>query len=143
MSAHGVGNLHIINGIIDKIVYLNILKNNLKQSAVKMGLSDSFKFYQDNDPRHKSYIVREWLLYNCANVIETPAQSSDLNLIENLWHELDKRIRKHTISNKEVLISKLKHEWSNISAEYTKKLVDSVPKRLQSVIKNKGLHTKY
>ncbi|OAD53483.1 hypothetical protein WN48_09966 [Eufriesea mexicana] len=41
---------------ISQIVYLNILKENLKQSTKVlwvMGILDNFHFYQDNDPKHK------------------------------------------------------------------------------------------
>ena len=37
-----------------------ILKTNFKQSAEKMGIKDTFKLYQDNDPKHKAYKVRTW-----------------------------------------------------------------------------------
>ena len=73
MSATGVGNLVFIDGIMDKIYYLNLLKENLKSSATKMGLDTSFQFYQDNDPKHKSRVVKEWLLYNCPKLIKTPS----------------------------------------------------------------------
>lgn len=32
-------------------------------------------FYQDNNPKHKYYICRTWLLYNCTKAIDTPAHS--------------------------------------------------------------------
>lgn len=143
MSAHGTGNLQVIEGIMDKRAYLDILKKNLKASAEKMGLLDRFKFYQDNDPKHKSYLVQEWLLDNCPKVLQTPAQSPDCNPIENLWHELAVRLRRHTISNKQLLISKLHEEWAKIPPNYTRKLVESMPKRLRDIINRRGLHTKY
>lgn len=143
MSAAGVGNLVFIEGNMDKTLYLNILKDNLKQSAEKLGIGNTFQFYQDNDPKHKSYLVREWLLYNCPKVIETPPQSPDLNPIENLWNELDIRIRKHPIKNKAQLKEKLLEEWRNIQEDATANLVKSMPKRLASVIKQKGYPTKY
>lgn len=143
MSAKGVGNLVFIDGIMDQNVYLNILKQNLKQSACKMGLDQGYKFYQDNDPKHKALKVRTWLLYNCSKVIDTPPQSPDINPIENLWEYLDKKVRNHHISNKNDLKKCLMEEWTNIPPEYTKKLVDSIPKRLKAVITSKGYHTKY
>ncbi|GBM51833.1 hypothetical protein AVEN_25520-1 [Araneus ventricosus] len=51
MSAVGVGNLHFIDGMMDKYMYLDILKQNLKQSAEKMGILPHYKLYQDNDPK--------------------------------------------------------------------------------------------
>ena len=38
MSAKGPGNLYFIEGIMDQNMYLDILKQNLKQSAEKFGL---------------------------------------------------------------------------------------------------------
>ena len=32
-----------------------------------------YKCYQDNDSKHKSYLYKSWLLYNCTEVIDTPA----------------------------------------------------------------------
>ncbi len=51
--------------------YINILKQNLLSSADKLGIHFTLKFYQDNDPKHKAYKTREWLLYNCPCVDPT------------------------------------------------------------------------
>lgn len=93
MSAAGPGNLCIIEGNMDHKMYLEILKNNLKESARKLGIVDNFYYYQDNDPKHKAQNVKMWLLYNCPHVLETPAQSPDLNPIEHLWAHLEDRLK--------------------------------------------------
>ncbi|KAH8245626.1 hypothetical protein KR032_001767, partial [Drosophila birchii] len=54
MAASRVGYLVFIEGNMDKHMYLKILKDNLEDSAMKLGLEDNFRFYQDNDPKHKS-----------------------------------------------------------------------------------------
>jgi len=56
ISSKGVGELVFIDGILDKNKYLSILKDNLIKSA-NMNIRGSFKFYQDNDLKHKSQIV--------------------------------------------------------------------------------------
>lgn len=81
-----------IEGNIDKNVNLDLLKGNLVQSAEKLGFKDSFRFNQDNDPKHTSEIVKTWLFWNCPHVMQTPGQSPDLNVIENLWSMLEKNI---------------------------------------------------
>ena len=63
-----------------------------------MGIKDTFKLYQDNDPKHKTYKVRSWLLYNYPKVIEPPPQSSGMNPIKNLWNEFDRRVRQQPVS---------------------------------------------
>ena len=70
MSAKGPGNLYFIEGIMDQNMYLDILKQNLKQSAEKFRLQRSFKFYQDNDPKHKAKRIKNWLLYNCPKELK-------------------------------------------------------------------------
>ncbi|XP_039969441.1 uncharacterized protein LOC120781305 [Bactrocera tryoni] len=111
--------------------------------AEDLGIKDDFRFYQDNDPKHTSGIVQTWLIYNCPHVMKPPAQSPDLNVIENLWSILDTNIRKRQISNKNDLKVALMEEWAKIPPETTKKLVESMPKRLKMVIDEKGGHTKY
>nr|KAF7392470.1 hypothetical protein H0235_017469 [Vespula pensylvanica] len=66
-----VAELLFTDGILDKNKYLDILKENLTESAVKMAISDSYKFYQDNDPKHESRNVQEYLLYNCLKILDT------------------------------------------------------------------------
>lgn len=53
MPAVGVGDLVIIEGIVNQHVYLDIL-NHLESSVAKMGILDTFRFYQNNDPKYKS-----------------------------------------------------------------------------------------
>ena len=66
----------------------------MKQSAEKMGIKDTFRLYHDNDPKQKAYKVRSWLHYYCAKVIEPPTQPPDMNSLENLWNELERRVSK-------------------------------------------------
>lgn len=142
-SAQGVGSLVFIEGNMDGPTYRDILKQNLRQSALKLGILDSFYFYQDNDPKHKARDTQEWLLYNCPHVMETPPQSPDCNPIENLWEYLDRKIRERPVSSIANLKIRLQEEWKRIPGEYLQKLVLSMPRRLEAVIKAKGLHTKY
>lgn len=143
MAASGVGQLQFIESTMDKWGYLNILKHNLKQSAEQLNLSTTFWFQQDNDPKHTSEVVRLWLLYNAPRQLKTPPQSPDLNPIEHLWDLLEKRIRQHTITSKEILRNVMQAEWAKITVEDTEKLVNSMPNRLSEVLKHRGYPTKY
>lgn len=143
MSSRGVGKLVIIEGIMDKYLYLNILKENLKESANLLGIGNGFYFQQDNDPKHTAYVVRQWIAFNTPHILPTPPQSPDLNPIEHLWDELERRVRQHIITSKTQLKSVLLEEWQNISTDLTQKLVASMPHRLSAVLKSRGYPTKY
>lgn len=143
MAASGVGNLVFIDGTMDQYVYLDILKRNLKVSAEKLGLNTDYHFQQDNDPKHTAYNVRLWILYNAPHTLQTPPQSPDMNPIEHLWDELERRIRKHHISSKAQLKEVIVQECGKIDAAVTRKLVQSMQDRLKAVIRSKGMNTRY
>ena len=60
MSSSGVRNLHFIDGIMNKVIYKDILMQNLKQSAQKMEFQGSYTF-QHNDPKHTAQF-KTWLI---------------------------------------------------------------------------------
>lgn len=151
ISSKGVGVIRILDEIMTKEVYLDILKNELTASIKKFGFIDpvnpnkfNYKYYQDNDSKHKSYLCKSRLLYNCSKVIDTPAQSPDINPIENLWVHLKQKVGKRSPTNKNELIKFIKEEWEKIPLEYDiLKLIQSMRRCLQSVIDAQGGHTKY
>lgn len=49
---------------------LKILKDNLLQCVEKLGIHQDFRYYQDNEPKHKSAIVKTWLIWNCPQLME-------------------------------------------------------------------------
>jgi hypothetical protein len=74
-----------------------------------------------------------------------PANSSDLNPIENLWHVLRSNIRKRRYQprNKKELVTALKEEWVKLDTRIVNALIDSMPRRMQAVIDANGGVTKY
>jgi transposase len=74
-----------------------------------------------------------------------PSSSPDLNPIENLWHILRMNVRKRRVQprNKQALIEALQEEWEKLDIEMVNYYCDSMPRRLQAVIKAKGGSTKY
>ncbi|GFV81217.1 calpain-A [Trichonephila clavipes] len=58
MASNGVGNLVFTDGILDHKLYIDILNNNLKESAKKLGLDGNFIFQQENDPKHTARNVK-------------------------------------------------------------------------------------
>ncbi|GFV82922.1 transposable element Tcb1 transposase [Trichonephila clavipes] len=143
MAANGVGRLTFIDSTLNHIGYINILKENLKQSAQDLNLGDDLWFQQVNDPKYTAHNVKRWLLYNIKNQLRSPPQSPDLNPIEHLWDILERKIRQHHITSKGMLKRVIVTEWNTISSEDTSKLVRSMPKRLTEVLRRKGYPTNY
>ena len=65
--------------------------------------------------------------------------------IENIWDELERRIRKRIPlpKNETELFNLLQEEWSNIDESVYKNLVESMERRVQAVVKAKGHPTRY
>ncbi|GFT44961.1 transposable element Tc1 transposase [Trichonephila clavipes] len=96
-----------------------------------------------HDPKHTAIVTKTWLLYHAPRRLETPPQSPDLNPIENLWMHLDTEVRGKNVTSKENIKEKLQEVWNSIDTEIPKKLIESMPRRLEAVIKANGLFTKY
>ena len=85
----------------------------------------------------------EFLKENKITFLDWPPQSPDLNPIENIWHYVKDRLRKKKITSKENLWEEIKKEWKLVTPSLCKKLVEGIPKRLNSVLLQKGNSTKY
>ena len=64
-----------------------------------MVLSSDFVFQHDNDPKHTSKVVQNYLSRKRIPVLPWPAQSPDMNPIENLRQYLDNHIPKSDRKN--------------------------------------------
>ena len=102
-------------------------------------------FQDDNATCHRARSIRSWKESKSINSLEWPPQSPDLNPIEHLWDELERRTRKNKFrpKNKSELFAVLKREWGQIQSDVINKLVDSMPQRVKAVLKSKGGPTPY
>jgi hypothetical protein len=87
----GLGYCYIFNENMDGKLLKKILGTHLKESAelhFEQDPPELWRLLQDNDPKHKSVLVRNWLFNNGISMLDFPAYSPDLNPIENLWNDL-------------------------------------------------------
>lgn len=124
-------------------MYREILDQNLLQSVKKLKMDKDWVFQLDNDPKHKSSIVTIWLNRNHIEQLVWPSFSPDMNPIEHLWDEIERRMKKEQPKNENELKESLTRVWKGVEEEVLKKLVDSALNRLNEVIRMKGYATRY
>ncbi len=93
-AASNVGNLVFIDGHMTPMMYVNILRANLKISARKLGLEDCFHFQLEDNPKHTVLCTCKFLLYNAPCKLLTPPQFPNMNVIENLWSQPEVEVSK-------------------------------------------------
>jgi hypothetical protein len=142
-SVNGVGNLYLIDGILDAEKYVTILENEMLPSKTKLFGRRKFIFQQDNDPKHTANVTKDWLVMKKVKRLDWPPQSPDLNPIENLWSILDRSVKNRRPNSNEELFDILHKAWNSIEVELLETLALSMPRRLQAVIDNNGWQTKY
>jgi len=87
ISLQGRTGICIFEGIMDARLYIHILDQRLLPLICDV-YPDSHRFMADNDHKHTSKAARELLEEKQVNWWQTPAESLDLNPVENMWHEL-------------------------------------------------------
>ena len=97
----------------------------------------------DNDPKHTSGVIKDWLKEKKIQTLSWPSFSPDLNPIEHLCDELEHRVKIHQLKNAQQLKDLLQDEWRNIEHSILEKLVDSVLSRLREQIKANGYPNRY
>jgi transposase len=146
MTPHGVGHMCKIDGRMDAELYTSILQDEFLATEEFYGLDRAkLIFQQDNDPKHTSKKAAKWFQQNKVNVLKWPAQSPDLNPIEHLWQHLKWQLNAYEVPPAGVheLWERVQVEWERIPKEVCGNLIESMPRRIQAVIKAKGGQTKY
>lgn len=142
MSSKGLGRLHFIDGIMNSDMYIEILRDQMLPSAREV-MGRRYLFQHDNDPKHTSKKVTAFLKQKKVKLLAWPPQSPDLNPIEHLWEEMERRRVEKNARNRQELKDVLRRVWEEIDQRICQNLVESMPRRLEAVIAAKGGPTKY
>jgi len=144
-TSYGLGPLVRVDGRMTANDYIEILNNHLLPYLETLDQQNEYLFQDDNAPIHRARKTLSWMSENDISQLPWPPQSPDLNPIENIWDELERRVRKCVPlpKNETELFDFLQNEWSNIDQSVYCNLVESMPRRVKAVKKSKGYSTKY
>ncbi|KAK3545540.1 hypothetical protein QTP70_008077 [Hemibagrus guttatus] len=143
MSSAGVGPLCFLKTKVTAPVYQEILEHFMLPSADQLFEDADFIFQQDLAPAHTAKSTKSWLNDHGVGVLDWPANSPDLNPIENLWGIVKRKMRNKSPKNADELKATVKETWASIPPQQCHKLITSMPRPIEAVIKAKGAPTKY
>ena len=103
----GVGDLVKIEGIMEKMVYHNILVRRAVPSGRRL-IGVNFVFQKCNDPKHSSNYCGNYFrrkkVAGVFTVMNWPSQSPDLNPIEQIWELIDRKLDKSEENKRNALV---------------------------------------
>ncbi len=143
MSSTGVGPLCFLKSTVNAAIYQEILEHFMLPSADKLYGDADFIFQQDLAPAHTAKGTKSWFNDHGVTVLDWPANSPDLNPIENLLGIVKRKMRDTRPNNADDLKATVKETWASIPPQQCHKLITSMPRRIEAVIIAKGAPTMY
>lgn len=140
-SSKGFGEIFMFTQNLNSDLLCTIYEKALLPSAESW--FDEWILQEDNDPKHMAKKSKKWKDEHDVHRMPWPAQSPDLNPIENVWKVLKCQIRQYHPQSLISLKKCVSHIWGQLSDEYAKNLVNSMSSRLEACISSNGGFTPY
>lgn len=132
-------------GRVNSHQYCKILDKTLIP-FVKKHPRKKFTFQQDGAKIHTSQYTRKYLAGHKVETMKWPANSPDLNPIENIWGILARKVYDHgrkQYFSKEALEKAIFKHWKKIEVHECKKVIGTMPKRCAELLVNNGKKVHY
>ncbi len=123
MSSAGVGLLCFLKTNVTAPVYQDILEHVMLPSADQLFKDADLIFQQDLAPAHTAKSTKSWLNDHGVSVLDWPANSPDLNPVENLWSIVKRKMRNKRPKNADELKATVKETLASIPPQQCHKLI--------------------
>ncbi len=138
ISAYGMGSLHVLEGTMNAERYIKVLEQHMLPSRWRLFQGRPCVFQQDNAKPHTEAITTAWLRSRRVRVLNWPACRPELSPIENIWCIIKGKICQRRPRTLQQLETYIRQEWDQIPSPKLQKLITSMPRRLQTVLKRRG-----
>ncbi|KAL0161232.1 hypothetical protein M9458_044957, partial [Cirrhinus mrigala] len=129
-----------MSAAVNAASYQEILEHFMLPSAEKL-YGDDFIFQHDLAPAHSAKTTGKWFSDHGITVLNWPANSPDLNPIENLWDIVKRKLRDARPNTLDELKAAIEASWASITPQQCHRLIASMPRRIEAVISAKGFPT--
>ncbi len=114
MSSPDVGPLGFLKSTVNAAIYQEILEHFMLPSADKLYGDADFIFQQDLTTAHTAKGTKSWFNDHGVTVLDWPANSPDLNPIENLGVIVKRKMRDTRPNNADDLKATIKATWASL-----------------------------
>ena len=99
-------------------------------------------FQQDDVLSHRARFTKTFLVLRGIGLLPWPSQSPDLNIIANVRSLLNRRPEMNPPKTTQELIKRFFEGWQSISEQFISNLYQSIPRRLEAVLRQTCLSYK-
>jgi len=126
--------LLIIDGRMNAVMYKDTIPYITRNPEVTY--NPEVNFIHDNARPHVAGLCMDTLRTKNVNFLDWPAFSPDMNPIEHLWNNLDRRVRNKNPppATHAQLRAALTQEWASIPQNVIDDLLSSMPRRIKALI---------
>lgn len=121
--------------------YIQIIKNVVIPIS-RLNLTSDYTYQHDNCPIHVARKTRNYCTSSNLKVLDWPASSPDLNIIENLWQIISLKVYEEgapqNIKELKIKVIEAIHAINESQSEIVKNLYNSIRGRLCEVIFRRG-----
>ena len=140
VALHHKTNIVFINGNLDAAHYQHEM---LDTEVIPLLRNHrGMQLLHDGTPAHWARAITAYLNANNVNAVDFSRKSPDLNIIENIWDELNRRVKRTgaipTTLNQ--LRAKFIYEWNNLPQNYVQRYVASMRRRCLAVVTSAGAY---